>query len=293
MQTSIAKTPSIKDYTKQALQSLIWDKLGIKGSITAKSLKTSLWEMCVSNNLIPCFVYPETGNPVSLVQQFQKAVALMLDSTVITLTGEAKQSAQEAIGAWESRHQICLSDNPEWTITSMNSDGTLSLQCDDIDYAMSEIDPNEIAELVSVFNHSEFEGDLNAGNFSQNSYVYDIDQTGNSPENYLLTIYLDKEGGDIETQYNYDSEEEAKEDMLAALHIYGIEFSDINAHEETCGWDADKVKTEISESLGIDLTDDQAVFIVQQISEWGFVDGEEVSAAEIQDIFLDCYPQAK
>jgi|GEM_PF-3696731 len=162
----------------------------------------------------------------NLVQQLQKAVVLMLDNTAVTLTGDAQGSAQEEIGAWESKEQKKVADNPEWFIFRMSSDG-LDIHCPDIDCIMYDIPADEIEELNVLFHHDEIESDIATVSANETQYSYCIDQTGNSPENFLLTIYLGEVEDHTTFEYNYPSQQEAEEDVALLQSTFCIDMDKI------------------------------------------------------------------
>lgn len=82
----------------------------------------------------------------------------------------------------------------------------------------SDQEPGEIPEFIHSDLHSDFVQNCfpNTG-----SYKTWVDQTGNSPENFELTIQEDGSGESYE--YYYDNKEEAFKDMETFLHRVKME----------------------------------------------------------------------
>jgi|ERR1700761_1898589 len=85
---------------------------------------------------------------------------------------------------------------------------------------------NTLISEKDEFIHPEFEGDLNGNAFKGLHYGYKIEQTGNSPEAFTLTIYstsLSKLDGDDpgETwEYLYDYKGDAEKDIKRATEQF-------------------------------------------------------------------------
>ena len=159
----------------------------------------------------------------NLVQQLQKAVVLMLDNTAVTLTGEALDHATAEIREWKSiADNAIITGDCEWRIMRIEN-ADLSIYCEEIDCIIYDVCVDDIAELQTdnlsaVYQHPEFETDLSMCKFNNDEYEYDVD------ENLQLTIYLDAQSGDIETQYYYENRKQIDHDLKLATEQYGITF---------------------------------------------------------------------